>query len=73
MSIFRQDSQTVLLHALRFFRRPIDFPNAILRVTKRGLVTFCWQVFAVSKLIKNSHDQKIAGGGGGGEGAWSTP
>ena len=61
------------IHALKYFRRPINFPNAILRTTKRELVTFCGQFFALYlKLIKISHDQKNCFGGGGGGGG-STP
>ena len=66
MNIFRQDSQTVLF--MHYFRSPFNFLNAILRTTKRELVMFCWQFFAVSKLIKVSHDQKNCWGGGGGGG-----
>ena len=63
MNIFRQDSQTVF-DAFRYFRRPLPFSSDILHTTKVELVTFCWQVFAVSKLIKISHDQKNCQGGG---------
>ena len=59
MNIIRQDLQTVLfIHALRYFRRPINFPNAILRITKRELSL---------SLLKFPMIRKIArelGGGG---------
>ena len=66
MNIIRQESQTVLfIHAVRYFRRPVNFPNAILRITKTELSLSLLKFPIIRKIARES-------GGGGGGGALSN-